>query len=332
MEHALLRFPIDGKPDFDVIGFSPAVSILVVSYNTCDMTLECLRSIKAETTVSYELIVIDNFSDDGSVEAIDAEFPDITLLAETENHGFAKGNNIGAEHAQGEYLLLLNPDTLVQDRAIDQLIAFAERTPESRIWGGRTLFKDGSLNPTSCWRRMSLWTLFCRTTGLTGVFSASALFNSEAYGGWDRVGERQVDIVTGCFFLIKRADWQVLDGFDLTFFMYGEEADLCRRAEHRLGALPRTSSEATIVHYGGASEKDRPDRVVRILRAKGELIKRYFPFWQQPLARLLFVFFPYSRRFAARVGLQGSRGENAKIWEEVWQRRAEWKDGFSNLI
>src|SRR5690606_28786133 len=137
------------------------------------------------------------------------------------NHGFAKGNNIAAARARGEYLLLLNPDTVVRDGAIDRLMAFAEREPRARIWGGRTLFADGSLNTSSCWRRMSLWNIFCRTAGLTGVFPRSALFNSEAYGGWDRGTERQVDIVSGCFFLIARADWKRLGGFDPVFAMYG---------------------------------------------------------------------------------------------------------------
>ena len=305
------------------------VSIIVISYNTRELSLECLRSVVAQTTPLYEVIVVDNQSTDGSPDAIAAEFPDITILAETENHGFAKGNNIAAEHATGEYLLLLNPDTVVLDRAIDNLVAFAERTPKARIWGGRTLFGDGSLNTTSCWRKLSLWSIFCRATGLTGMFSGSELFNPEAYGGWDRNSERQVDIVTGCFFLIKRADWETLGGFDLTFFMYGEEADMCLRAAKELNAAPRVSPEATIVHYGGASESVRADRVVKILRAKGELIKRHLPSWQRPIAVALFSLFPFSRQLAAQIGLQGRRGESAKVWREVWQRRSEWRDGFS---
>ena len=308
----------------------PKVSIIVISYNTNEMTRECLRSVVAETSAPYELTVVDNASSDGSIDAIRAEFPNITLMAETENHGFAVANNIAAKQAGGEYILLLNPDTIVLNGAIDQLLAFAERRPEAKIWGGRTLFADHSLNTSSCWRRMSLWNIFCRTTGMTGVFPRSALFNSEAYGGWDRGSERQVDIVTGCFFLIKRADWEALSGFDPVFIMYGEEADLCLRAERLLSAAPRVTADATIVHYGGASERVRADRVIRVLRAKSELLRRHLPGWQRPLAHALFLLFPLSRRIAAGAGIRKGSGESSNVWGEVWRRRAEWGSGFES--
>ncbi|SEW37192.1 hypothetical protein SAMN05444851_3250 [Aliiroseovarius sediminilitoris] len=307
----------------------PKLSIIVVSYNTRAETLACLRSIKKETNVSYELIVVDNASTDGSADAIAAEFSDCVLMAETENHGFAKANNLAAEHAKGDYLLLLNPDTVVLDHAIDKLLNFAEQQPGARIWGGRTLYDDMSLNPSSCWRQFTFWSVFCRTTGLTGIFPRSPIFNAEAYGGWDRSTQRQVDIVSGCFFLIRADDWQTLNGFDLTFFMYGEEADLCLRARRSLGAAPMVTPDATIIHYGGISETVRADRQVKVLRAKGELMNRYFPVWQQPVARLLFAAYPLSRYLFGRVWVRRGRGETHRIWHEVWQRRQEWVNGFA---
>lgn len=312
---------------------SPILSIIVISYNTRDMTLACLRSVVAETRTPHELIVLDNASADGSAAAIASEFPGVTLLAEAENHGFARANNIAAKHARGEYIVLLNPDTVVLDGALDKLLAFARRVPSAKIWGGRTIFADGSLNPTSCWRKMDLWNLFCRTTGLTGVFRNSPIFNSEAYGGWDRMTEREVDIVTGCLLLVSRADWQALGGFDPTFFMYAEEADLCLRAHKAIGARPRITPEAVIIHYGGASEKVRSDRYVRILRAKHELIRRHFPAWQRPIALTLFVANPASRSLAfgltARLGLHPQAAEKADIWREIWKRRAEWRKALA---
>ncbi|GHF06538.1 glycosyl transferase [Aliiroseovarius zhejiangensis] len=306
----------------------PKLSIIVVSYNTRAETLACLKSIKEQTTVPYQLIVVDNASSDGSAEAIAAACPDCLLMAESENHGFAKANNLAARRATGEYLLLLNPDTVVLDGAIDTLVAFADSQPNARIWGGRTLYADKTLNPSSCWREFTLWSVVCRTTGLTGIFPRSALFNAEAYGGWNRDTVRQVDIVSGCFFLIKTADWQALGGFDLTFFMYGEEADLCRRARSKLGAAPMVTPEATIIHYGGVSETVRADRQVKVLRAKGELMKRYFPKWQQPMARFLFAAYPLSRSLAGKVRARRGQGETHEVWHEVWQRRAEWVNGF----
>ena len=302
------------------------VSIIVISYNTREMTLDCLRSVRAGTRRDVELIVVDNASSDGSAAAIAAEFPEAMLMAESHNHGFAQANNLAAARARGDYLLLLNPDTLVHDGAIDRLVDFAEARPQARIWGGRTLYGDGTLNASSCWRRMTLWNIFCRTAGLTGLFARSALFNAEAYGGWGRDSEAAVDIVTGCFFLIRRADWEALGGFDPAFVMYGEEADLCLRAEAELGARPRITPAAEIVHYGGASQTVRADKMVRLLRAKTELVKRHIPAWQRPVARALFRLWPLTRYLA--LGIVPGRGESAAMWRAVWQRRSEWENGF----
>ena len=147
------------------LALSPALSVIVVSYNTRAMTLDCLASLRDETRADFETIVVDNASTDGSAEAIAAAFPEMVLLAETANHGFAGANNLAARRARGEYLLLLNPDTLVLDGAVDRLLAFARARPEAGIWGGRTLYGDRSLNPASCWGRMTLWNLFCRACG-----------------------------------------------------------------------------------------------------------------------------------------------------------------------
>jgi GT2 family glycosyltransferase len=252
----------------------PPLCIVVVSYNTCDLTLEAVRSAHAETQTPFEMIVVDNASTDGSVAAIAAEFPDVQVVALDENVGFAVGNNVGARDAVGEFLLLLNPDTVVLDGAIDELVAFARRRPEARIWGGRTVFADGSLNPKSCWRRLNLWRACCRTSGLDVRFTDSEFFNSEAYGGWQRDSERDVDIVSGCFFLIETALWHELGGFDPTYVMYGEEADLCLRAADR-GAKPRITPTAEIVHHGGASEPVRSQKHVKLLRATISLARRH---------------------------------------------------------
>ena len=320
----------------------PEVSVLVVSYQTREMTLECLASIARETRAAHEVIVVDNASTDGSPEAVAAGHPRVRLLAETDNHGFAQANNIAACHARGEYLLLLNPDTVILDGAVDRLLDFARETPQARIWGGRTVFADGRLNPTSCWRRMTTWNVACRTLGLSRAFPRSGLFNSEGYGGWDRGSRRAVDIVTGCFLLVRRADWETLGGFDPAFVMYGEEADLCLRARRELGARPMVTPEATIVHHGGAADRVAADRVVRTLRAKAELLERHLPAWQRPVARPLFRAWPLGRGLmlgaAARLGrgggggghrhAEGASGEGAAVWREVWARRGEWQGGF----
>ena len=140
-------------PDPTLPAPPPLVSILVISYNTKAMTLACLASIAAETRVAHEVIVLDNASPDGSAAAIAAAHPGIRLIASAENHGFAKGNNLAAAEARGGYLLLLNPDTLVLDGAIDRLVGFAGRTPEAGIWGGRTVLRRRQPEPDERLRR-----------------------------------------------------------------------------------------------------------------------------------------------------------------------------------
>jgi GT2 family glycosyltransferase len=310
---------------------APILSIIVVSYNTRDMTLACLASVRDQTRTPFQLIVVDNASSDGSAKAIAAAFPDVILLAETINHGFAPAHDIALPHATAPWVLLLNPDTVVLDGAIDKLMDFATRCPEAGIWGGRTLYGDRSLNPSSCWRQMTLWSTFCRTSGLSGVFPASEIFNSEPFGRWPRDTERDVDIVTGCFFLMRRADWDTLGGFDPAFTMYGEEADLCLRAK-AAGFQPRICPEAEIIHYGGASETVRADKMVRLMRAKTELIQRHFRPGTRTLGKALFALWPLSRALATgvagRVLNRPHLRETSQVWAEIWARRKEWRQGM----
>src|SRR5882672_8693044 len=197
------------------------LSIIIVSYNTREMTLNCLQSITAEThDITFEVLVVDNNSSDNSAKAISARFPCVKLTALSNNIGFARANNLAAKNAHGRRILLLNPDTVILDRAIDRLVAFANQTPSFRIWGGRTVYSDGSLNRSSCWRKMTLWNLACFAFCLTYFGRRSEILNSEAYGGWGRDTTRHVDIVTGCFLLIDRKLWDQLKGFDPAFFMY----------------------------------------------------------------------------------------------------------------
>jgi GT2 family glycosyltransferase len=298
----------------------PEVSIIVVSYGTRDMTLACLDSIVRETVgLSYEVIVVDNASTDGSAEAIATRFPDFRLLAETENLGFAAANNFAARHANGKYILLLNPDTIVLDHAVERLVAFAKRRPQAGIWGGRTLFGDRSLNATSCWAKLSFWNLFCSGVGLAMVFPNSPVFNSGSYGGWNRDTEREVDVVTGCLLLIERVLWDRLGGFDKDFFMYGEDADLCLRAA-ALGLRPAITPDATIVHYGGATEQDSARKIKRVLAAKARLIGKFFPKGTQGAALALLSLKPAIKSVM-------SSANDKKMWREVWADRVLWQAG-----
>ncbi len=303
------------------------VSILVVSYNTREMTLACLRSVYEQTRdTPFELIVIDNDSADGSADAIEREFPRARLIRSSENLGFARANNVAAREARGEYLLLLNPDTVVLERAIDRLVRFAHARPEAKIWGGRTLDGKGRLDPSSVWAEMTAWSAVCRGLGLSALCSGWSLFNGEAMPGWDRDSEREVDVVTGCLLLIRRDLWERLGGFDEGFFMYGEETDLCLRARGE-GARPRMTPEATIVHYGGASEAVRWAKMVRLFCAKARLMGKHWGSFGRTVGVWSLGWWALTRLVATSVvGLTSSSArERAAQWREVWKRRREWR-------
>lgn len=310
---------------------APDVSIVIVSYNTRELTLACLESVYRETKrTSFEIVLLDNDSKDGSAAAIETRFPEIRSIRMNANLGFAKGCNVAAQVSTGRYVLLLNPDTVVLDGAIDRLVAFATSAPEARIWGGRTVFGDGTLNPTSCWHRMTVWNLFCRLTGLASLFPDNPILNTEAYGGWQRDTVRDVDIVTGCFLLIERKDWQLLGGFDERFFMYGEEADLCLRAR-RLGFRPQFTPDATIIHYDGASETVRTSKMLRLMAAKALLIRIHFNAARRLVALLLLAAWPATR--AAGYGLAaifapGRYHASFQTWREVFSARRSWLHGY----
>jgi N-acetylglucosaminyl-diphospho-decaprenol L-rhamnosyltransferase len=307
---------------------TPLLSILVVSYNTKNLTLECIASIFEQTRITpFELIVWDNASTDGSVEAIrGVAGGKMRFIESKRNIGFAAANNRAAEMATGDRLLLINPDTIVLNGAIDFLVSFSDKFPSGGIWGGRTLFKDGSLNPSSCWGRQTVWSLFCQAAGLSVVFRGTDTFNPEGIGGWNREGTRAVDIVSGCFLMISRKLWVNLGGFREEFFMYGEEADLCLRA-HKLGAHPLVTSEATIVHYGGASDRVFADKVVRLLKAKRLLIDMHFGPSTQRIGRCLLFLWPV-RRYLTHA-LLAVIGRSASIdsrdaWLEAVKRYRDW--------
>lgn len=314
----------------------PTVSIIVVNYRTRDMTMDCLRSIVRETNrTSYEILLVDNASDDGIVEAVGQEMPRVQLIPLSSNAGFARANNIAAEQAKGSFLLLLNPDTVVLDGAIDKLISFALERPKAKIWGGQSFRGDRSIDPTSCWRRLTPWGVFCQTFGLTAAFPDSGVLNPEGYGGWDRSSVREVDIICGCFMLIDREIWDRLDGLDASFFLYGEEADFCLRAA-KLGARPIFTPDAGIIHYSGASEQLETEKLVRKLSARTELIKRHW----SPMSRRMGFFItslsPLIRALAYGTAGRLSRNPQslarAAVCWSVWLKRATWQFGLSRDV
>lgn len=307
------------------------LSIIIVSYNTCSLTLNCLDSIFKETSIdNYEVIVVDNNSQDDSASLIASRFPQVKLLTNGKNIGFAMANNLAASIAKGEYLLLLNSDTVVMDSAIDKLYKFAERNPQAGIYGGRTIFPDGKLNPTSCFGKVTLWSLFCGALGLTRLFKNTMLFNPEGYGSWNYDTDRYVDIITGCFLLTKAELWRELKGFNPLFVMYSEESDFCLRAR-KLGHKLLFNAEAEIIHYKGASEAEELNRSMNILKGEVTLIKQHWArnkcYWG---VRLLIVRVNVRRVVSYVLSKIDHKryGTVYMLWKELWEKRDRWLKGW----
>jgi len=303
-----------------------ALSIIIVSFNTRELTLVCLRSIYRETSgVEFEVIVFDNASADGSADAIAAEFPQVRLTRSSRNVGFATANNLCAAEAVGEYLLLLNPDTIVLDNAAYKLLTFARVNPTFGIFGGRTLNGDQTLNPKSCWGSPTLWSTFCRSIGLSHLFPGNRLLDPEALGGWNRDSIREVDIVSGCLLMIRTELWRQLGGFDQRFFMYCEDADLCMRAK-KARAPALICPEATIIHLGGASEPVREDKLVRLFIAKARLFRKHWNPLSAMLGIALLSLYPLTR-LTLLWGfrwLGTSHTASYQTWLAIWRRRHDW--------
>ncbi|MFN3689658.1 MAG: glycosyltransferase family 2 protein [Fimbriimonadales bacterium] len=206
------------------------LTVQIVNWNAREPLRAALRSLLAHPPqFDYEIIVLDNASSDGSVPMLEKEFPEVKCIVSERNLGFSRGHNLAARAAQGEYLLILNPDTEVLPGALDALVAYAERHPEVGIIGPKILNPDGSLQ-YSCRRFPNPVAALFRNTPLGRLFPNNPYTREYLMTDWDHNSTREVDWVSGAALFIRRAVFEQLGGFDEQFFMYCEDMDLCYRA------------------------------------------------------------------------------------------------------
>jgi GT2 family glycosyltransferase len=225
----------------------------MVSWNTRDLTLDTLRSFLPARHLELEVIVVDNASADGSADAIEAAFPDVRVIRNDRNAGFAGGVNLGLGSASHPLVLLLNPDTRILGDALPRLVDYADTHERAGIVGPRVLNEDGSLQ-ASRFRFPSLLNQLFAATYLYQLFPRSSFFNRERLGGTEAAAPEAVDVVSGCCFLVRRAVLDEVGLLDESFFMYAEEVDLCYRA-WRAGFEVHYVPTAEIVHFGGGSSR-----------------------------------------------------------------------------
>lgn len=303
------------------------VSIVVVTYNAPEWIAQCLDSLTgdARPAASFEVIAFDNASGEETKELLReraADLPELKVHFSPDNLGFAVGVNRAVELAQGRHVLLMNPDAMVRPGAVDALLAFLTEDPSRGIVGGRVLYPDGTVSLTSCFAQPTLWSWFCYATGLSTAFKRSPLFDPESLGGWDRDSVRDVDIISGAFLMATTQTWRALGGFDEKFFMYGEDADLNRRAVDA-GFHPAITPEAVVVHAGGKSSVTKTAKQRLLLRGKAEYAHKH---WSAPRARagVALLTTGVALRTVGEAVLRRGR-----TWRPLWNERADWGKGWT---
>ncbi len=206
------------------------ISVVIVGWNAKHYLELCLDSLaKAPPQRSMEVFVVDNASEDGSAEMIGANFPWVKLIKSNENLGFSKGNNVAIRQCQGRYIALVNPDVIVFPGCLDALADFLDQNPKVGDVGPRVFNPDMSMQST-CRRFPTLWNNFCSATGLATKFKNSRFFAGEHMFYFPHDRTLAVDVIVGCFSMIRRETFDEVGLLDEDLFMYGDDVDWCRRA------------------------------------------------------------------------------------------------------
>jgi len=267
------------------------VSVIIVNWNTRELLRDCLESVYEQAGgVDFEVIVVDNASTDGSLEMVKSNFGGVILIENAENRGFAAANNQAMKVARGRYVLLLNSDTVVLDNALARVVGFADAHPRAGVTGCRVLNPDRTLQPT-CFMFPSLLNMLLSSTYLYKIFPNSRFFGRERMTWWDRNDVRQVDVVTGCFMLVRREAIDQVGMMDERFFMYAEETDWCYR--FRMSGWDVVFTPVgEIIHLGGQSTAKRPVAMIVQLRLSIlGFIRKHRGRFARLIARLLTALF-----------------------------------------
>jgi GT2 family glycosyltransferase len=235
------------------------ISFVIVNWNTKDLILQCIDSlISKKGNYTQEIIVVDNASCDGSSNAIKEKHPEVQLIQNSQNLGFAKANNIGIKKSEGAYICLLNSDIQVLDNTISFMINYMNNNKDVGLSGPKILWPDMTLQH-SCMNYPSIRTHICETFLLNRLFSHSALFSGEYMFFFNHDKSIKVDWLIGCFMLIRREVLENVGLLDELFFIYSEETDLCKRM-HEAGWEIVFLPEVSAIHHNASSSNKNPVR------------------------------------------------------------------------
>ncbi len=238
------------------------LSIIILSYNTKELLRECLFSISGSGLESnnLEIIVIDNASSDSSAEMVKKEFKDVTLVANKNNIGYAKGNNQGVKKATGRYLLFLNADTVVYPKTLETMVKFMDQYKDAGAATCRVELPTGALDD-SCHRGFPTpWRSFCHFSGLGRLFSKIPLFSGYSLSYLSLNNIHEIDSCSGAFMIVRREAGEGIKWWDEEFFWYGDDLDFCYRLKKQAPSVNSGQGwkvyfvpTVKILHYKGVS-------------------------------------------------------------------------------
>ena len=279
------------------------LSVVIVNYKVKYFLEQCLNSIEqAARGIDHEIIVVDNASNDGSTEYITARFPNVKWIASKENNGFSKGNNIGFAQAKGEYILMLNPDTIVTKEAIVGCIGFLDKNPDTGACGVYMLRTDGAFAPESRRALPTPFVAFCKMSGLSKLFPTSRTFGRYYMQYLDKHSANEIEIISGAYMMLRHTTLKETGGLDEDFFMYGEDIDLSYRILKK--GYKNYFLPLRILHYKGESTNKSSYRYVHTFyRAMQLFFKKHYSHYSF-IVSIPITLAIWSRAMLAYVGNQ----------------------------
>jgi GT2 family glycosyltransferase len=271
--------------DFDV-------SVVIVNWNVGEFVRTCLKSVLAESDdLRLQIIVVDNASADGSPEIVEDEFPQVELIRNPDNRGFAAGCNQGLAVSKGEFVLMLNPDTEILDGALGKSLALMREHRDWGVLGCQVLKSRGGEIQRTGFSFPGPMNLFLIATLLHRVFPRSKFFGRPELSFWDRQSERRVDVVTGMYMFIRREAIDAVGPMDEAYFVYGEEADWCYRFG-KAGWPCVFSPLVQVVHADGGKQSTSQIPVRMFVQLQKSLLifnRKNLGFWAWLAAKMIFV-------------------------------------------
>lgn len=287
------------------------VSIIIVNYNTAQMTVDCIKSVYEKTNgLDFEIFVVDNASKDNSCELIEQNFPEVRLIKSNENLGFGRANNLAMEKAEGKYVFLLNSDTILKNNAVKILFDFMENNEVAGACGGN-LFTKEDKHTISYFNALNLKTKIVKTLCLVNFFpDIKARLNEKGHN--EKNEQKEVEVISGADLMLRKSVLDKTGGFDSDFFLYYEETELqfrIKQAGYKIFIVP----ESEIYHLEGATTtKNRKSRRYEFLRGEYLYLKKTEPDNKLFLIRLICMFSHLLRLFSSPKMI-------LKLWKYMWK-------------